>query len=622
MALDVELAEIRSFLAGHPPFDQLPGPVLDALPRSLAIEYFRRGTLILARGEQPTRLLVVRSGAVDVHDRDGLLVDRGGAGTCVGGRALVAGEVSHDQVSAFEDTLVLSLPAAAFETLRAAHPVLTRFFAPPDEERLGRAAVVRRAGARDGSVLRTHVRDLVRRSPVTVSGAASVTEAARVMAQERVSSLLVLVDGRLAGILTDRDLRTRVLAAGRDPGVPVAEVMTRDPVGTPPDALALDVLLELVTRNIHHLPVVSEGRPIGMVTATDLLHLEQANPVYLVGDIQRAPDEQAVARLGGRLGEVVESLVDQDASADDIGRILTLVGDAVERRLLELAEGRLGTPPVPYAWLSLGSRARREQALHADQDHALLLDDAAGAEHAAYFATLAEDVTRGLEAAGYPRCPGEVMATNPARRVPLRAWRHQFTSWLDRPSPEAVLQASIYFDLRHVHGEERLTSLLLDHVRDSARSATLFLAHLAKEAAAHPPPLGFFRGLVLEKAGAHRDTLDIKRGGAGLVVKVARVHALAVGSPATNSRTRLGDAVGAGVLSEALGADLRDAWEFLSFVRLRHQAGQVREGVEADNFVAPDELSSFEKRHLREAFAVVRTAQGALGQRHPLHAVP
>jgi CBS domain-containing protein len=439
------------------------------------------------------------------------------------------------------------------------------------------------------------------------------------MSDNGVSSLLVLDGERLAGILTDRDLRTRVLAAGVDPGVQVSEVMSADPVTGEVDSLAFEVLLRMVGRHVHHLPIVdARQRPVGLVTTTDLLRVEQANPVYLAGDIAKQVDALGVARVSSRLPRVVQALVEQDASADDIGRVVTAVGDAVERRLLTLAEADLGPAPVPYCWVTLGSRARHEQALAADQDTAVIIDDRVRPDQLPWFEGLARRVTDDLVTCGYPRCPGDVMATNPRWRQPLSQWRRQFSAWLFEPVPDAILGASIFFDMRPIHGEVALHADLQAHVLTASPGSVRFLAQLAKHATSHEPPLGFFRGLVLEKTGDHKDTLDIKRGGVGAVVELARVHALSVGSPAVNTQTRIEAVRGAGVLTRETAHDLRDAFEFISYVRLRHQAGQVRRGVPIDNFVSPEELSGFDKRHLRDAFAIVRGAQRVLRHRFPM----
>jgi CBS domain-containing protein len=620
MALDVELSEIRDFLAEHEPFDSLPPAVLDELPGRMTVQYFRRGSRLISRGRDNHHLFVLRSGAADVHDEHGGFVDRGGAGSCFGSITLTQGNPSTFDVTAIEDSLALLLGADDFARLCAEHPEVDAFFDAQRASRMKGAVESLQLSSTGSAILKTKVRDIVGRSPVSVDASASVRQAARVMAEHGVSSLLVMRDGRLAGILTDRDLRNRVLAAGVDPDVGVTDVMTADPVTGRVDALAFEVLLEMVGRHIHHLPILDgAATPVGIVTTTDLLRVEQTNPVYLAGDIAKQGDAAGVARVSGRLPQVVQSLVDQDASADDIGRVVTAVGDAVERRLLALAEAELGPPPVPYCWVALGSRARQEQALAADQDNALLLDDAVRPEHEEWFAALARRVTDDLAECGYPRCPGDVMATNGRWRQPLAQWRREFTSWLTQPVPEAVLRASIFFDMRPVHGDSGLHARLASHVLSATPNATLFLAHLAKQATRNEPPVGFFRGLVLEKAGEHRDTLDIKRGGVGAVVELARVHALSVGSSAVNTQARIQAAREAGLLGPERADDLRDAFEFISYVRLRHQAAQVRRGERTDNFVAPDGLSSFDKRHLREAFGIVRSAQSALARRYPMH---
>jgi CBS domain-containing protein len=381
------------------------------------------------------------------------------------------------------------------------------------------------------------------------------------------------------------------------------------------------VLLELVRRNIHHLPLVAAGRAVGMITATDLLQLEHANPVHLVGEVAKAADPAAVAEVAVRLAELVSSLVRQGTTAHDASRVVTSVGDAVEQRLLMLAEAELGAPPVPYAWLTLGSRARFEQALGPDQDHALVLHDDARPEHDAWFAALAERVADGLERAGYPRCRGEKMATNPRWRMSSSAWQDQLTRWMTTPTPQAVLESSVFFDLRHQYGDASLTAALRDLQRETAPRSPLFLAHLAAHVCKRQPPLGFFRGLVVDRSGEHRDTLDIKRGGLLVVAELGRLHGLAAGSASTGTLARLEDAAAEGRISPPLAADLRDAWEFLAHLRLVHQADCVRTGRPPDNHLAPSSLSSFEQRHLKAAFGVIRDAQGAVAQRYPVRAL-
>lgn len=617
--MEPELAEVRDFLAAHEPFSRLPAGVLDVLPGRCTIRYHRRGTTILDPDDTVSALLVVRSGAVDVHDRAGGLVERVDVGGSVGVTGLLEAPPYGFRVTAVEDTLVIAVPRATFEDLLTHAPVASHFLLQ-QAHRLRAAVETVQVADSGGAVLRTQVADMISGRIVTVDPGATVQQAAVLMREERVSSLLVLDDaGRLAGILTDRDLRNRVVAAALPLTSPVVQVMTPEPRTLPADALAFEALLEMLARDIHHLPVVdADGRPLGLVTNTDLVRLERSSPLYLVQDVGKQTSTAGLAAVAARIPSIVDHLVTQDASAGDISRVVTAIADAIHRRLIALAEARLGPAPAPYCWVVLGSQARHESGLGGDQDTAIVLDDALTPEQAGWFADLATFVTDGLVECGFPRCPGDVMATNPRWRQTESAWRAIFAEWLERPTPDALVGATIFFDMRPLAGDAELCERLRRHVLSRTPEARPFLAHLTKQAVAHQPPIGLFRGLVVEKSGPEKSTLDIKHRGVGPVCEIARVHALSMGSPAVDTRSRLQAAAAAGLMGAEAAEDLLDAFEFISYVRLRHQARRVREGAPPDNHVAPDTLGHFEKRTLKDAFGVVRSAQGVLAGRQPL----
>ena len=617
---DVEIPEVTDFLAQHAPFAAVPRADLERLARRLTVRYARRGTKLMSVGRGNDEVFIVRTGAVQITDDNGTLVARGGEGTGFGTTAL-GGQPSRFDVDAIEDSLLLVMPEPVFRELAAAHTVVREFFSQQRAARLRHALQTMPHTDRSSAVLQTRLRDLLRRAPITTTADTTIREAVQLMARERVSSLLVVEGDRLVGIVTDRDLRTRVLAVGRDPAEPVSAIMTADPVTAGPDDLALELILQMTSRNIHHMPVVDgqDGTTaLGMLTSTDLMRLERANPIHLVGDIAKAPDLDELVTLSQRLPRIVDQLVHEDATADGIGRIVTAVGDALEQRLIHLAEQALGPSPTAYAWIVLGSQARLEQGPGSDQDNALILSDDATPEDGAWFEALAKFVVDGLVACGYPRCPGDIMATNARWRQPLREWKRMFAQWVSEPVPDAILSSAIFFDMRVLHGDRALVEDLQQQILTTAPHSGRFLAHLARNAAINEPPLGFFRGFVLERKGEHKDTLDLKRGGFHAIVEIARVQALSRGLPQVNTLSRITAAAGAGALSTETAADLHDAFEFIRYVRLTHQAKQIRAGREPDNFVAPSELSSFEKRHLRDAFQIVRTAQQTVVQSYPL----
>lgn len=611
-----ELLEIRDFLATHPPFDALPGEVLDRLPRQARARYFKRGSVVVNAGSRVPHMFLVRSGAIEIRDGTGELVERADAGTCFGQSSIMEDRPSRFTFTAIEDTLVLTFAAEVVLDLVKNHSVVDDYFA---QGRIGQAVATLRQ-SESGPVLQVLVRDMIGREPVTISPDVTIQKCAQVMEDNRVSAIIVIAEDSLVGIVTDRDLR-RVVAKGTPVSSLVQDVMTQNPHTTTPDKYAFEVLLDLTNKRVHHLPVLDpNGRPIGMVTSGDLMRLEQSSPVYLVGDLSKQDTVEGLAKVMGRIPKLVTRMLDQDASAEDITRVVSTTTDALWRRLIALAIERFGPAPIPYCWVALGSLARHEQSVVSDQDHALILADSfVPAEHDTYFAEMAEFVTSSLVQCGFPRCQGDVMATNPTWRQPLTTWWGYYRTWMDEPTSNSVLHASIFFDMRPVHGEVALFEALQKAIMKATPKATRFLGHLAKHAGDYQVPLGFFRGFVLEREGEHRDTLDLKAGGIAGLVDVARVFALSKGLPQIATRSRIEGAQAAEALSADTASNILDAYEFMSYIRLRHQGRQLAAGSRPDNRLNPAELSDFEKRHLRDAFGIVSKAQQALAVSFQTH---
>lgn len=610
--MDVELAEIRQFLAQHHPFDELPRQVLDELPKQLTARYYKRGSTLVTAGRPNAHMFILRSGAVDIQDAHGALVERAEPGTCFGMSSVIASGPSKYTMVANEDSLTLLMPAETFNHLIHTQPAFAHFFMTQQAGRIRSAVEAVHVADAGSAILKTRVHDIVKKAPITTSPTASIREAAVIMSEKRVSALLVTVGDDLTGIVTDRDLRSKVVAAGRDTSEPVSAIMSPKPHTIDASTLAFEVLLEMTEKGVHHLPVLDAGRVIGMITAGDLMRLEQANPVYLVGDISAQTDLEGLKRCAARLPGLVETYVAQDASADDIGRVVTAIGDAFTRKLLNFAEAELGLPPVHYCWVALGSQGRLEQGLQSDQDNAIILDDAVRPEHEDYFAQLSRRVVDGLAECGYPLCPGDMMASNPQWRQPLQAWGRSFSRWINEPEPDALLYAQTFFDMRPVYGDNSLFTRLQTSVVRWTPASTRFLAYLAKQAQAWRPPIGFFRDFVLENEGEHRNTLDLKAGGIVAIVQMARLFALSKGLTQVNTRARLEAAASLQALSLENAENLADAFEFINYTRLRHQMRQRKRGETPDSHVSPSELSTFEKRHLRDAFEIIRKMQGAL----------
>ena len=611
----VEVTEVLRFVRDTPPFDVLPDDAQRRIAQQIEISYAPKGTVVLTLQTEPDALYLIRSGAVELHDDTDRLVARLDTHDFFGYPALLTDAPAQRRCTTIEDTLLYQFPADVFDTLRSDYPAVDRFFNRAYAARLHDA--IREQQTQQ--TFTTPVERLITRDPVTIRADASIRDAARRMSEARVSSLIV-TDGDTLGILTDRDLRNRVVAEGRAYDAPCRTIMTEEPTTISADAYAFEALLAMSRHNVHHLPVLDGDAVVGMVTTTDLMRMEADHPVYLVGDVWKQTAVEGLARVSERLPQLMQHLAEASAHPADVSRAITTVADALTQRLIELAYEEIGPPPIPFAWVALGSQARHEMSIHSDQDNALVLsDDYDPLQHGPYFDQLATFVCDGLNACGFVYCPGDVMATTDRWRQPVSTWRGYFRDWMDEPHPESLMHASIFFDWRPVAGAKQLAYTLHDFVLKRTPRQSIFLASLTVNALEHTPPLGFFRQFVLERHGGETKTLDLKLNGLVPIVDLARIHTLDRGLAPVNTLDRL-EALGESDSFAASDAnDLTDALTFIASVRMRHQVSQLRRGDTPDNYVPPGALSNFEQRHLKDAFKIVRRMQLALDQRYQTH---
>ena len=442
------------------------------------------------------------------------------------------------------------------------------------------------------------VKYLVKRPPVFVEPVATVAQAARTMQEALIGSVLVADDP--PGIVTDRDLRGRVLAAGLGPETPVRQVMTRPLKTLDSDAPVFMALQLMLEEHIHHLALVEEGKIIGVISSTDLLRHEATGAFYLRRTLDSVENPTALAHYSREVAGMVQTLFRGGLGAVQIGQIVSSLNDALVKRLVSLAEQALGTPPTDFAWIVFGSEGRLEQTLLTDQDNALIYGEESEAARA-YFKLLGERVVNGLIQVGFPPCAGDFMATRWCK--PLEQWRRLFAGWVRTPEPQALLEAAIFFDFRPVAGSLSLAPL--EDILAAAETEKLFIAQAAQEALRWGPPLGFFN-----RIRSDHGMVDLKKGGIGPIVNLARVAALAAGSRERSTLERLAVAgKSGGILKSEDTAVLAETFQFLLHLRLRQQLAALQTNQPIDHKVRLDALSALEHRHLKEAFVTIQQVQ-------------
>ncbi|WP_350587213.1 putative nucleotidyltransferase substrate binding domain-containing protein [Pseudoalteromonas sp. 3-MNA-CIBAN-0064] len=620
--MQAEQIEIAQFLAQHPPFTDLPIKALNELAQQVEVAYFRAQTEILQLGQDIADLYVIRSGSVEMYRRNGELYNRLAVGGIFGQMGLLMNRKVRFPATALEDTLVYCINVELFNRYCDEFDAFADYFETDGNVRLHQA-IVEQADSNDLTTAK--VKSLIHRDVVTVLTTSTVQDVAKLMSEEAVSSVLVTDinkpvnddpeedDGQVVGIITDRDLRNKVVAPGLSFDTQAQHIMSTNLVILDANAYVFEAVLAMLRDSLHHLPVVQKRRPIGVISLSDILRYESQSSLLLVRGILAQQSVEDLTHYARQLPNVFVRMVNEDANSHMVGTAMAVIGRTFKQRLLILAEEKYGPAPVPYCFIALGSMARDEQLIVTDQDNALILDDSYNDElHNEYFQNIADFVCDGLAQCGYTYCDGEIMASFKKWRKTRSQWFEQFADWIAKPKPQTLLHSSIFFDLDGVWGKTKWADELKVFVAKQSKANRVFLANMAANARNRTPPLGFFKGFVLEHNGQHKHSMNLKRRGTAPLSDVIRVHALAIGSRKQNSFDRLEDIIAAKSLPEGKAQDLRDALEYIAMMRIRHQALQIEQGEEPDNNLDPHQLSPFEQRNLKEAFAILEKAQNYL----------
>jgi CBS domain-containing protein len=622
-----DVAEMKRFLQDCPPFDGLDDELLSAAIRQMLGFYVNQHTLDQLFAQHSPALYIVRSGAFDLLAPDGHMIERLEQHDLFGYPSLLSGRLVVNSLKLVEDGIVYILPEPVFNRLRQQQQEFERYFIRAHGQRLleeqGVRAPARSGGAltaaADSSLQRT-VAEVIQRQAVMLPSHTSIRSAAERMRDERVSSVMIVDHDEaklptpytLVGILTDRDLRNRVVAQGLSTELQVNAVMTQAPATVYGRQSLMDVLAVMIQHNIHHVPVLDEHeQPLGMITNTDLMRQQRSEPVMLISAINKAEDLTQLVQQATEIPAYMQTFAARVSDTPIVGRLLATLTDAMTKRLIHFYEREHGVAPAAYGWLAFGSQGREDQTLSSDQDNGLLLSDGLNEAQLSWFAGLGEYVCKGLHDCGIPLCPGNIMASNPDCRRTLSGWLERFTQWTREPTPKALMYCQIFFDSRLVHGHKRLYQHYREQVAQLGQH-DLFLANLARLQVSVQVPLGLFNRFRGTESGKDSDFINIKRYGIALINDIVRTYALQAGLTAPQTLRRLELLAGSRLLNRRDSKALQEAWLFLTELRLQHQL-QVWGTEQPKNALDPDGLGTLTRRQLKSAFRIIKECQQGIG---------
>ncbi|HWR90585.1 MAG TPA: DUF294 nucleotidyltransferase-like domain-containing protein, partial [Dissulfurispiraceae bacterium] len=484
------------------------------------MEFYPKDTVILEQdGPASDFLRIIKKGGVKItkHREDGedVVVDYRGEGDNFGFLSLIGKDKQDTTAIAIDDTICYLLGRERVLKLLESNPTFTEYFLKSHLSKYMHRTYqeMRRQsplhGGGDHLLFTTQIGDVLSREVVTATEDMTIREAAQVMATSRVTSL-VIVDGNNlpSGIVTDRDLREKVVAKGRSVEEPVRNVMSLPLIRVDVRDYCFEALSKMVRYDMHHILVIKDGHLRGVISNHDLMLLQGSFPLSFVKDIENQKSIEGLIPISKKITGIIGLLVKEGAKASNITKIISELNDRLVRKIIEIAEKRYGEPPVPYCWINFGSEGRREQSFRTDQDNGIIYRDPSSSQEAEeakrYFSNFSVFVRDGFMKCGFALCPSQYMASNPQWRQPIKAWKKYFTDWIDAPTPDVILKTLIFFDFRPVYGEYALAEELRDHITPAMEGQKIFLGNVANVIVKNLPPLGFLKSFVVEKSGDHK----------------------------------------------------------------------------------------------------------------------
>ena len=444
----------------------------------------------------------------------------------------------------------------------------------------------------------------------------SISNVAKKMTKSKYSAALIVKEtGEYLGVITDHDLRKRVIADNFDIDKSVFEVMSAPIISIPSNSLVFQALNFMNEKSVRHLAVRNtSGEILGLISSEELLKVHTNSSTYLIREIENASTVNDVILSQDKLPLLLKTLIHSGVKIQYITQIVTSIFDTTVKKLLDFALLELGEPPVKFVFIALGSGGRKELTLISDQDNAIIFEDVTDDKKElveSYFIDLAQNVCKRLNDCGYSFCKGEAMARNPKWSQPLSKWKEYFHKWITNSEPQDLIDVSIFFDFRPIYGERELSANLRNYIFEKSEGQAGFYQHLVKNSLLHKPPIGILGNIILESKGEHPETFDLKAATMP-IIDFARIYSLKYKLKCTGTIERLNELSERGFINKTAFNELIQAYNFLMQMRFKHHAAQIESGAELNNHINPKDFSQIEQNTLKNAFSQILGIQKKL----------
>jgi CBS domain-containing protein len=616
-----------AFLKNHAPFNKMKADALQSFAEKAQITFYPAGSLIVGPDSGNVRYFyLIESGKVQARQAGEVTVTEYsilslGAGESFPIGAVTAGRPSTNTYTAVDDVFCYQLPAEDFMALLVSSPEFnlfcTQYIASLLNQSRQQLQLQFAQRASEQQTLNSPLAGIGSRTPITVSPETTVRAALETMSKAGIGSLVIAGEDRKpVGVFTRSDLLDRVVLADLPLTAPISQAMSTTPLKLEEHATAYDAMLAMASNGIRHVLVTdAEGKLTGVVSERDLFALQRVGLRQVRQTIDSAQNIETLQQANTDIRQLAFNMLAQGVGAEQLTQFISALNDALTRRVLQLNLENHNFDGIEWCWLAFGSEGRDEQTFVTDQDNGIVFacDDTAAVDSLRQrFLTFALDVNKDLDRCGFTLCKGNIMASNPQWCLTLDEWKEQFSTWIRVPQPEALLNATIFFDFRPLFGKVELAESLRRHLLIQTQSSPMFLKAMAHNALDVEPPLGKIRDFLTDLEPGHPGKIDLKKYGSRIFVDVARIYALSTGVHNSNTVQRLRLASQRlSIRTDEINAVL-EGLNFIQFLRLRHQCLDVEPGAQGDNLINPDDLNELDRRILKESFRQARKIQTRL----------
>lgn len=624
---------VADFLKNFPPFSFLKPKDLQELSQEISIVYKDKDAIVFSENDQTHDCFyVVHKGAIALkknHTND--ILDMCDEGDIFGLRPLLAQENYIMEARAYEESILYAIPIAIFKPFAQANKEVGNFLIESYASNTKNPYSDIHKDKLYGEILEHEVhsdKEIFDLQPikyskkiVTCSRSTTAKQIAQILTKKKVGAILIVDEMLPIGIITDKDLRNKIVTGEFSINTPAESIMSSPVITYPKKITVTEAQMAMMKSNISYLCLTKDGTPntkvVGVLSKHDLMVTLGNNPAVLIKALKRTTKAKEIKPIRTRITQLLQGYLNQNIPMTLISKIITELNNACITRVIEISLEKMSSPPpVKFAWLALGSQGRSEQMLHTDQDNAIIYENVSEvfeAETKIYFLKFAALVNKGLLNIGYDYCPAEMMASNSKWCLSLNEWKNQVHHWITNPGKNEVLLSFIFFDYNRTYGNAEIVDQLSEYIFETVKSNPDFYRHLVSGALQSPSPTGFFRQFLVEQDGANKDHFDIKRRALMPLTDAARVLTLSHSVKSISNTAERFEKL-AELEPQNSELFLSCAYSFKALLKFRTKQGLMHN--DSGQFIELETLSKTEKIKLKSTFKTIKELQELISVRY------